>query len=135
MLDSLNRRYKPLTYPYYVSTANAFAIGKVKNVPTEVRVYTSDPEERVIWAYVPDVFYGQFIRSDIPLPEPDFENGSFTIDMDGFELHLSDAATTELLALMEKLPSSGESVQSSSLLQRLSPAHSCGCCGFWVRDV
>ena len=71
ILSSTNVKFIALYEPCFISQKDAWAIGRVKGMSTEVNVYTSDPEERLIWSFSPDNFTGLFLRSGIALPDPD----------------------------------------------------------------
>ncbi len=108
--------YAPLRFPYIVYTENGVAIGRLKGSDETIKLYTSDPEERVIW--IPMVKYrydgvsGKFIRSDVALPEPDPEYNEICITgRNDTHLTLSDTAKAELIDLMQRTES--EDVRSS----------------------
>ena len=92
----------------------AVAIGRIKGVPTEVKVYTGDPEERLIWAYVPGVFSGVFIREDVELPDLDPETGTLGIFLDDRAMILSEEAKAELLSLQKAMETDGEPVEHAA---------------------
>ncbi len=81
ILSSTNVKYIALYEPGSISEKDAWAIGRIKGMSTEVKVYTNDPEERLIWSYSPNHFTGVFLRSGITLPDPDSgpDAGSFAV--------------------------------------------------------
>lgn len=122
--DSANQMYLALYEPYFVMAENPVAIGRVKGVPKEVKMYTNDPEERIIWTYTDmDVFYGTFLREGVQLPKPDPESCDYALCNWGeTELILSGAAKAELLVLMNELEQNGETVLFDELqLQSIAP--------------
>lgn len=109
VMSSTNTKYLALEYPYYVSIAeDAVAIGKMKGVAKETKVYTHDPEERLIYANEPGVFWGAFLRDDVQLTEPDPEAQTLFLQIDETESALSEAAKAELLSLLKAVPTSGQ---------------------------
>lgn len=122
--DSANQMYLALYEPYFVMTDNPVAIGRVKGVPKEVKMYTNDPEERIIWTYTDmDVFYGTFLREGVQLPKPDPESCDYALCNWGeTELILSGTAKAELLVLINELEQGGETVLFDELqLQSTAP--------------
>ena len=111
LINSTGTHYLILSLPYYVrDDENAIAIGKLKGAAKDLKIYTCDPEERVIWAHT-DEFWGTFVRSGIKLPEPDHDNSDLMISSEDASLVLSEKARSELLALAEELIISGEPVE------------------------
>lgn len=99
VVDSAGRNYLAMYGPHAVTMVDGVAIGRVKGIPTEVNMYTSDPEERVIWAYT-DSFSGMFVLSGVELPEPDLTDGEIAFTGFSTDTVLSDKARSELLALL-----------------------------------
>ncbi len=109
LISSLNVRYFALHGPYFVTPENAVAIGNVKGVPMAIKIYTNDPEERIIWSYS-EHFWGMFIKEGVQLPEPDSENGDFAfsdalfrtspVDIVAFDV-FSEEACAETRALLQ----------------------------------
>ncbi len=118
VMSSTNEKYIALFEPYYVDEQNAVVIGKLKGTTTEVKMYTNDPEERLIWSYSPNNFLGTFLRSDVTLPDPDVhpDAGSLAL-VTGSDriITLSDTAQAELAALRETIKTGGEPAVSSAL--------------------
>ena len=111
--SSTNVKFIALYEPCFISQKDAWAIGRVKGMSTEVNVYTSDPEERLIWSFSPDNFTGLFLRSGIALPDPDSDPdaGYFAVYADEDHIFtLSDTASAELAALRETVETAGEPV-------------------------
>lgn len=109
VMSSTNTKYLALYGPYIVTTKkDAVAIGTVKGVSKQVKMYTSDPEERLIWANEPGVFWGTFLRDDVKLTEPDPEAQTLFLQIDETESALSEAAKAELLSLLKAVPASGQ---------------------------
>lgn len=118
LMSSTNVKYLALYGAYYVEQQNAVAIGKLKGTTTEVKVYTSDPEERLIWSYSPNNFFGTFLRSDVTLPDPDVhpDAGSLALVIGSDRIiTLSDTAQAELAALRETIKTGGEPAVNSGL--------------------
>ncbi len=115
LMSSTNVRYLTLYGPYYVSEENPVTIGRVKGMSTEVRVYTTDPEERVIWSYSPSHFIGIFLRSGIELPDPGPDGGDLALLIGDRTAVLSAEAQTELYALWDSIAVSGEQAEGSDL--------------------
>lgn len=115
VVNSANQHYNANYGPYFVMPQNEVAIGRFKGVLEEVRMYTSDPEERIIWSYEKtDVVYGMFIRDDVTLPEPDPEICGYALCVwADFEQILSEDAAAELRVLIEKLEKDGEPIEVS----------------------
>ena len=111
IMSSTGVKYLALYGPYSLWEDTAVAIGRIKGVPKEVKVYTGDPEERLIWAYVPGVFIGAFLREDVKLPDPDPETGVLAICLNGRAMILSEEARAELLSLQKAMETDGESAE------------------------
>ena len=118
VMSSTNEKYIALYEPYYVDEQNAVVIGKLKGTTTEVKMYTNDPEERLIWSYSPNNFFGAFLRSDVTLPDPDVhpDAGSLAL-VTGSDriITLSDTAQAELAALRETIKTGGEPAVDAGL--------------------
>ena len=109
VVDSAGRNYLAMYGPHIVATVDGVAIGRIKGIPTEVHMYTSDPEERIIWSYT-DHFSGMFVRDDVDLPEPDLTDGEIAFAGSSAETVLSDEARSELFALLNGADPSGAPV-------------------------
>ena len=108
LLDSTGRHFKALELPYFIANEEGVAIGRLKGVNTNIKLYTQDPQERVIWVRTED-FLGTFVRTGVELPVPGPDNSDVGVSNDYASLELSDRAVSELHALMEELETSGES--------------------------
>lgn len=115
--SSTNEKYLALYGPYNISDQDAWAIGRVKGMSTEVKVYTNDPEERLIWSFSPNGFTGVFLRSGFTLPDPDTEPeaGSLALVAGDQVFPLSDASLSELTALRETIETVGTSPEESGM--------------------
>ncbi len=114
--SSTNIKYLALYGPYNIDEQNAVEIGRVKGMAKEVKVYTNDPEERLIWSYSPNAFQGAFLRSDVQLPEPGPEAGRFDIIRDNGQLFpLSEAALAELEALRSRIETIGMPAEDAGI--------------------
>lgn len=122
LVSSTGRNYPAVYAPYTVVCENEVAIGRIKNVKTEVKVYTADPEETLLWAYEPDVFSGVFVREGYTLPTYDLPHGALSINGSAFgipEYIFSGAAKAELLSLLETPDAAREPVPSQEPSFRL----------------
>ncbi len=109
LVDSTGRHFKILEFPYFINDyEEGVAIGKLKGASKDIKMYTLDPEERMIWSHTDD-FWGNFVRTGIELPVPGPDNSDVGVSNDYASLELSDRAVSELHALMEELETSGES--------------------------
>ena len=109
LISSTNVRYIPLYDYYYVDEDTAVAIGKVKGMASEIRVWTNDPEERVIWSASPNGFRGIFARSGYRMPESgNPANGDPVLCVAGEFRALSAEAQAELYALRDSVRETGE---------------------------
>lgn len=105
-VSSTGVKYEFLDYPYYVMGGKAVAIGKMKGANKEIKVYTLDPQERVIWADYR--WWNGLVRSDVELPDPDPEHDPLTLGMGDMEKVLSPEASADLLALLRAAEAAGE---------------------------
>ena len=110
LVSSTNQHYVLLPQSYYATWWDTdVPIGKLKGMNQEIRVFTKDPEERIIWVFS-DSIYGGLMLSGVELPEPDMVNGEWVLLGDKQEAVISETAKTEALALWNELEASGEAV-------------------------
>lgn len=104
------RQYQRLEWPYYAAEGDAVAVGKMKGMDTNVKVYTRDPKERLIWVRAPGYYrWGDFFRDETDLPEPDPRTAGLALGLDEVEaVILSRAARRELKALLKAAQTAGE---------------------------
>ncbi len=117
IISSTNVKYLALYGPYRISEQDAAVIGRVKGMAKEVKVYTKDPEERLIWSVSPNNFTGVFLRSDFTLPDPDAEPdaGDLALVAGDRVFPLSDASLKELAALRENIGRAGAPPEESGM--------------------
>ncbi len=113
VVNSLWTEYYLLRGYYYVSEENAVPIGRLKGTTTDVKYYTKDPEERIIWSVSPNGYIGIFSRSGYRLPEPGPETGDLALQSEDSTYILSPEAQAELYALRDSIPVSGEPAETS----------------------
>ena len=109
LVSSANVDYPALYGPYNISEQNAVAIGRVKGMTTEIKVFTNDPEERLIWSISPNHFTGVFLRSDFTLPDPatEPEAGDLALVAGDQVFPLTDASLAEMKGLRENIETTG----------------------------
>ena len=115
LISSTNVPYYRCPEKYLAAMYEGVAIGKLKGMNKEYKVYTLDPDERFIWwesDYGPRQAY---YRYDLKLQIPDQKNCDFAIG-DGWNglLSPSNDANEELRSLMSALKTEGEKVQCKS---------------------
>ena len=117
IVSSTNVKYLALYGPYRISEEDAAVIGRVKGMAKEVKVYTKDPEERLIWSVSPNRFTGVFLRSGFTLPDPDTEPdaGDFVLVAGDQVFPLSDASLKELAELRENIGRAGVPVEETGI--------------------
>lgn len=111
LISSTNVPYHRCPEKYTAAMEDGIAIGKLKGMNKEYKVYTLDPDERLIWW---ETDYGTrqaYYRYDLKLQVPDQKNCDFAIGDDWGMQSLSNDANEYLRSLMPELKTEGEHVQ------------------------
>ena len=110
LVDSVGHHYGFLDLPYFIPYDDGgIALGKLKGAPTDIRLYTMDPEERVIWARSED-FWATFVLTGTELPVPGPDNADLEISNDLAAFVPSEEAQAELRALIAELERAGKAI-------------------------
>ena len=113
LISSIGTEYLYVPEEYTVCPINSVAIGKLKGMRSETKVYTADPEERVIWFES----WFSYYRSGLALPKPDPKTCNYAIsvyytDSESW-MYLSEEAGKELHTLLNRLDTEGEKAKIS----------------------
>ena len=114
LISSTNVTYYRCPDKYTAATEDGVAIGKLKGMNLEYKVYTLDPEERFIWWETDYEVKQSYYRYDIKLQVPDQKNCDYSIGDARGMLSLSNDANADLRPLLSALKTGGEKVQCKS---------------------
>ena len=128
LMASSNRFYNRLWANYLVFPQDGVVIGRIKG-HEQYKIYTKDPEERVIW--LPEIkrdydsYYANYVRSDVTLPEPDILGNTVYMAVGGMMYtQLSDSAKAMLANEIERIKTEGKPVLTASGAVHLGTAGS-----------
>ena len=114
LISSTNVTYYRCPEEYTAATEDGVAIGKLKGMNKEYKVYTLDPEERFIWWEFDYEVKQSYYRYDIKLQVPDQKNCDYAIGDARGMLSLSNDANADLRSLLPALKTGGLKVQCKS---------------------